>query len=339
MALPESSLSLVCQAFLNALANGIQAPSHSIKTFMGAPADVANKNDDIRLNLFFYRFEPSSFQANAHPNDPWRIRIFCLISCMAPTGDDQGLEEMRLLGMVMSYLHEHRILPNLTIGSETLRLQAVFMPASDEQINQIWSTQGDTTYRPSVIYELALAPVMPITQRGEPPRVGITGLETLAANRRFDPFAGSFRPPEVSGLAVNASNPAWTPIICWVANGECQSALTIDVDTTNPTTVTPLLWIAGEIGASVTLEWQLWQQEQWSVIAGPALVISSAAIVPEDIPLALPNVTLPALVTGGQSHWQLLLYATRSYQPFAGAPALSLRSNPLLISLFRSSTP
>jgi len=339
MAIPDSSLYLACNAVADAISTGIQANTNSIKVYLGAPADITGKNDENRLNLFFYRFEPSGFHAGTHPNDPWRIRIFCLITCMAENGDDQGKDDLRMLGLVMSYLHEHRILPTLTIGDETLRLQAVFAPISDEQINQVWSTQGETTYRPSVIYEIALAPVMPQTLRGEAPRVGFTGLETVAdMNRRYDPFAGNVRPPSVSAQAVSQVNPAWAPVICWVQGGECQTSFAVDVDTTNPATLTPQLWIAGHSGDSVDLEWQLWQDAEWSTLAGPGLVVSSSAIDPEDIPVGLPTVTLPALTIAGHDRWQLLLSVSRNYQPFAGATMVTLRSNPVLISFYRGST-
>jgi Pvc16 N-terminal domain len=340
MALPDSSLYLACQAVVDTLTAGIQANTHNIKTYIGAPADLSSKTDEIRLNLFFYRFEPSGFQAGAHPNDPWRIRAFVLLTCMAASGDDQGVEDLRLLGMVMSYFNENRIMPLLNIGAETVRLQAVFTPTTDEQINQIWSTQGDTTYRPSVIYEISLAPVMPSVLRGQPPRVGFTGLETGAdMNRRFDPFAGSVRTPGMSVNAVNSANPAWTPIVCWVDAGECKTSLVIDVDVVDPTTVTPVLWVAGKSGANVSLEWQVWQEEEWQQISGGNLVISSTAIEPSNIPVGLPTITLPVVTLVGQKRWQFLLYVTRSYQPFAGAEALTLRSNPVLMSLHRGSTP
>jgi hypothetical protein len=340
MALPDSSLYLTCQSVADALSSGIQANSNNIKIHIGAPADVSNKSEEIRLNLFFYRIEPSGFQAGSHPNEPWRIRLFVLISCMAANGDDQGIEDLRLLGMVMSYLHEHPVLSELVINDQTLRLQAVFCPSTDEQINQIWSTQGDTTYRPSVIYEIALAPIMPLTRRGVPPRVGFTGLESGAdMQRRFDPFAGNLRGRPVRAAAVEGANPAWTPVICWVNGDECLSALAVDVEAVDPATFTPQVWIAGLPGAQVALEWQLWQEEQWQILAGGNLAISSAAITPDDIPLGLPSVNLPAITLAGQQRWQLLLYATRHYQAHSNAPALVLRSNPLLISLYRGNTP
>jgi hypothetical protein len=339
MALPDSSLYIACKSLVNALQNGIQANSHGIKVFMGAPADVASKTDDIRLNLFFYRFEASGFQAGAHPNEPWRIRAFVLVTCMASQGDDQGEEDLRLLGMVMAFFNENRIMPLVTIGAETLRLQAVFVPATDEQINQIWSTQGDTIYRPSIIYEVSLAPVMPTVLRGEPPRVGYTGLETHAdLRKRFASFSGSSRQLPVGVAGVNVANPAWVPVVCWVDGDECAAALSVDVDLVNPQTLTPSLWVAGLVGASVSLEWQVWEDEKWRLVSGGNLVISSSEISPDNIPVGLPSVSLPILTLTGKARWQLLLYAVRLYQPAFGEP-VSLRSNPLLISLFRGSTP
>ncbi|WP_323813540.1 DUF4255 domain-containing protein [Cellvibrio sp. NN19] len=339
MALPDSSLYLACKALVDGLEEGIQANTHEISISMGSPADIASKTDENRLNLFFYRFEPSGFQAGVHPNEPWRIRMFVLVTCMTKLDQDQGLEDLRLLGMVMSYFNEHRLMPQVTIGTEQLRLQVVFVPASEEQLNQIWSTQGDTSYRPSVIYEVSLAPIMPTNLRGEPPRVGFTGLETRAdMRRRFEPFAGSLRALPVSRHAVNSANPAWTPVICWVEGDACSSVLSIDVDAVDPATVKPRLWVAGQAGASISLEWQVWQDERWNEADGGNLVISSAAIEPESIPVGLPTIDLPTLTLTDAARWQLLLYAVRSYQAFSGGPSITLRSNPLLITLYREAT-
>ena len=75
MPLPESSLSIVCNAVNQFVRNSVNAAANNIAVSMGAPADVADSDDEHRLNLFFYRFEPGGFQSAAYPTDPWRVRI------------------------------------------------------------------------------------------------------------------------------------------------------------------------------------------------------------------------------------------------------------------------
>ena len=159
MALPESSLSIVCSAIYTFVHTGVGAAANVINVSMGAPAEVSDNEDEHRLNLFFYRFEPGGFEASAHPNDPWRVRIFCMITAFGADegGVLAGENELRILGEVIRIFRERPVMDAVAVGSEQVRLQAVFTPATDEQINQIWSTQGDTSYHPSVVYEMALA--------------------------------------------------------------------------------------------------------------------------------------------------------------------------------------
>ena len=63
---------------------------------------------------------------------------------------------------------------------------------ADEQINQIWSTQGDTVYRPSLVYEITLAPVDPETPAAQPPRVASLG--ALAGGGLFKTVQAPFTP-------------------------------------------------------------------------------------------------------------------------------------------------
>lgn len=340
MAIPDSALFLACDSVADFISNGIQANTHGIKIYLGSPADISKKDDEDRLNLFFYRMEPSGFQAGIHPQDPWRIRLFCMITAMAEDGDAQGEGDLKLIGLIMALFHEQRVLPTVNIYGQDVRLEAIFNPATDEQINQLWSTQGDASYRPSILYELSLTPILgPDTRRPEPPRVGAFGLETGAdITRHFDPFSGGIQLPQPRTGGVTTANPAWTPLVAWVDGTDIRASLTLDVDHTLPSAFHPTLWIAGDPGASVDLEWSVWEGETWRTEAGPALSVSSQAIEPEEIPVALPTVTLPSLtVTPSEVRWQLLLHVTRQYAPHPGAAPITLRSNPLLISLYRGS--
>lgn len=342
MPIPSSSFYQICEAVADYVGDGLQAVTNNIHIYLGAPAEVAGKKDEHRISLFFYRFEPSGFQADPHPQEPWRLRLFCMISCMAMEDsiDNPGADDLRLTGLVMALFHERPILPLIDVGGEPVRLQVVFNPATDEQLNQLWSIQGDASFRPSLIYEFALAPVMPDERRGEPPRVGSIGLETGADMAdRHAPFGGSVQVPLTQRQRIDTGNPAWTPLACWVENDRCIGSLTLDVDITDPASFTPMLWLAGVEGATVTLEWHIWQGGRWSSLTGIDLAISSSALDPERIPVALPAIDLPPLdIDSEHDRWQLLLYASRDYLPTPDSPPLALRSNPLLVSLYRGSS-
>ena len=76
MPLPESSLSIICSSISQFVGSSLNAAANNITVSIGAPAEVADEDEDHRLNLFFYRFEPGGFDSDAHPNDPWRVRLF-----------------------------------------------------------------------------------------------------------------------------------------------------------------------------------------------------------------------------------------------------------------------
>ncbi|MHA7879035.1 MAG: DUF4255 domain-containing protein [Saccharospirillum sp.] len=340
MPIPDSALYLACDAIATFVSQGIQAVTHDISVTLGAPADVASRTDEDRLNLFFYRVEPSGFQAGVHPQEPWRIRLFCMVTAMSTNGTNQGENDLRLLGLVMALFHDQRILPPVSIFGQSVRLQSVFAPATDEQINQIWSTQGETSYRPSVIYELALSPILqPDTERGEAPRVGAFGLDTQAgALHQPALYSGPTHFPVQRYGEVNLDHPAWVPLISWVLGGELYASLEVDAEATPPATFQPELWVAGDPGATVSLEWSVWEGSRWRVEAGPDLTVTSTGLDPEAVPVALPAVTLPTLtVDTDHDRWQLMLHVTREYTALPGAPTLTLRSHPLLISLYRGS--
>ncbi len=261
MALPESSLSIVCNAIYNFVRLGLNAVANNINVSMGAPAEVSE--DEVhRLNLFFYRFEPGGFEAAAHPNDPWRVRIFCLITAFGT--DEEGVlageNELRMLGEVIRMFRETPVMDAVTVSSEQVRLQAVFTPATDEQINQIWSTQGDTSYRPSVVYEMALAPIMPSTLRVHPSLVGAIGHQARTSEAaRHGAFSGVVQGPPVSRVEVDITNPQWAPVLCWIHNGECAYSLSF----AEADAFTTQIWLAGDTGDSVNLVWELWDSAGW----------------------------------------------------------------------------
>ncbi len=338
MVLPVSSISIVCTAIHGFVRTGLNAAGNNINVSMGAPADVS-EDDEHRLNLFFYRFEPGGFEAASHPNDPWRVRIFCLITAFGT--DEEGIlageNELRMLGEVMRIFRERPVMDVVTVGSEQVRLQAVFSPATDEQINQIWSTQGDTSYRPSVAYEMALAPIMPSTLRVPPSRVGAIGQQARADEAgRYASFSGVVQGPPVKGVEVDIRNPQWAPQLCWIHNGDCAYSLSFD----EAVAFTTQIWLAGDTADSVNLVWEIWDSAGWRVTGAPVPVTPfSTGIDPDSVPTGSPGFPLavvnPVTIPVGETAAQGLLYATRQVTLIPGEPAIEVRSNPLLLSIYR----
>jgi hypothetical protein len=346
MPLPESSLSIICSAIRQFVDSSLNAAANNINVSIGAPAEVADNDDDHRLNLFFYRFEPGGFDSDVHPNDPWRVRLFCLITAFGILEDSipAGENELRLLGEVLRIFRETPVLGSVTVSGEQVRLQVVFSPATDEQINQVWSTQGDTTYRPSVIYEMALAPIMPSTLRADPALVGAIGSQTSTGRSgRYATFSGTAMAPWVPTSTVDIDNPHWAPAICWLYLGECAHTLSFDVDSAEFAAFTPQVWLAGDPAQSVNLVWEIWDSNGWRSIGTPvAATPFSTVIDPDNVPTAVSGtfpleIALPESIPTGQNAAQAMLHATRSVILVPGQPAVAVRSNPLLISLYRIS--
>src|SRR5262245_39841420 len=103
MPLPVSSISVLCSAVADSLRVGRQAQANHITVAIGSPGEIGNDYDGHRLNLFFYRFEPSGFDSDARPGDIWRIRMLCLITAFGVTEEQVGAgeNELRILGEVM----------------------------------------------------------------------------------------------------------------------------------------------------------------------------------------------------------------------------------------------
>jgi len=345
MALPESSLSIICSSIAQFVRNGVNAAANNISVSIGAPGEIAEGDEQHKLNLFFYRFEPGGFDSDVHPNDPWRIRLFCMISAFGVDDDGvpAGENDLRILGEVLRIFRETPVLGTVGVDGEQVRLQVVFSPATDEQINQIWSTQGDTTYRPSVIYEMALAPIMPHQLRVAPPLAGALGSEVRAVPAgRFAAFAGTVYPPRVPSVMIDIQNPRWAPAICWVHQGQCAHTLSFDAASPEFAAFTPQVWLAGDPSASVQLVWEIWDRDGWRQAAAPVTATPfSTRIDPENLPAAVAGIfplplASPVSIPAGENAAQGLLYAGRNVIPFPGGPSLTVRSNPLLISLYRT---
>jgi Pvc16 N-terminal domain len=347
VALPISPLSVVCDAIANFLSNGLDASNKNISVLIGAPSEVASTDETKhRVGLFFYRFAPSGFGPGPAADEPWLIRTYCLITVFGVLEDSilPGENELRLLGQVLRLLQEHSVLGPIEVVIEDpdpapvqvqVQLQVVFQPLGSEDLNHIWATQGDTSYRPSVAYEMALVPVIPSSRAIAPPLVGAIGAESRAgADKRNEPFGGTVQSIPVAAEAVDTRLEGWTPLICFVRKGECLQAVALVVGSAELSDFDPpSVWVAGDPAAIVTLRWDTWTASSGWSEAGESQGVSpvTAAIDPEGaIPSGLPIMKLPFTDSKGQA----VLYATRTYTRASDDAAVTVRSNPLLVTLY-----
>lgn len=340
MALPRSSLSQVCRAIADVVSIGLDAGANSIQVMIGPPASAAPATTDTthRVNLFFYRIEPSGFFPGDTPGDPWWVRLYCLVTGFGIEEEQisAGENDLRLLGEVMRLFHEQPVLSTLTVGDETFRLQLVFVPLGADDINHIWSTQGDVSYRPSIAYEMTLVPVLPRERRIEPPLVGRIGSEVRAEPAaQSASFGGTISAPQVRRVVVNSANPSWEPIISFVADGACAHSLVFALGSAELAGFEPRVWVAGAPGSPVTLVWQRWSSAAgWQDVTGSTDTTATTltldpeqATTAQTVPVAMPQVLREE---GGQG----VLYAQRTWVRDSDGVSLSIRSNPLLVTVY-----
>lgn len=340
MPLPTSSLSVVCRAIADFVSNGLHAQENSIRIMIGNPGDAnpAEGESYHHLNLFFYRMEPMGFGADGGSDETWWLRLHCLVTAFGVVEDQisPGENDLRLIGETIRLFHEHPVLSTAEVDGEMVELQVVFRPLSPDDINHIWSTQGDVKYRTSVAYEMAVVPIVPSEKRLASPLVGATGQQVTAdAGTRYLPFAGVIVSPPVYYTRVDTDFPHWVPHICFVYQGECAYSLAFERHSDALDEFTPGVWIAGEVGDEVRLYWDLWSSNSgWETVNRSWLrTVSSEAINPGYVSGAdLASLPLPRRRRSGQR----MLYAIREYQAYAGGPTLYARSNPLLVTIYEA---
>lgn len=335
MALPESSLSIMCSSVADFLRERLDSLNNNIRVMIGAPSEAAQLDSQHHLNLFFYHVEPAGFGLDPAADETWRIRMHCLIT---PFGilEEQisaGENELRLLGEVVRVFHEYPVLDLPDVQGEHVRLQVVMQPLSGDELNHIWSTQGDTSYRPSVAYEFAQGVVVPAQQGIEAPWAGRLGTQVFARmDARYASFTGSAAPPPVQAARVDTQVEDWAPRICLVHQSACAQSLALSVGS-EASAFTPTVWVAGDTASTVTLQWEIWDSTVgWR--AHPATVdVSpiSSAIDPESIPSSgLATLALPFNDHAGQA----VLHASRTFTRGATQAQETVRSNPLLVTLY-----
>ncbi|GAB6907944.1 conserved hypothetical protein [Desulfosarcina cetonica] len=339
MALPTSSLSQVCREIATVISDGLNASANSIRVMIGSPADAVPGQSDTqhRINLFFYRIEPSGYFPGGLPGEPWWLRLYCLVTGFGIPEDQisAGENDLRLLGEVMRLFHETPVLEAFTVDDETFRLEVIFQPLNPDDLNHIWSTQGEVSYRPSVVYEMALAPVVPRERTPGSPLVGAVGSQLRGdMATRSDPFGGVAAGPAVYRTVVDASREDWAPAICLVVDGHCAQSLSFVDGSPALAAFTPSIWVAGALNAPVELVWEKWTSsggwERQPTTLGT--VATTTTIDPDTVDGAVTaafDLPFAAHETG-----QAVLFAQRTYQRAVDGQAIVVRSNPILVTIY-----
>jgi hypothetical protein len=342
MAVGISSLSAVCRQFGQVVSAGINdvVDNSRIEVLVGTPAAAATatgeSDADHRLNLFFFRFEPSGFFPDTLPGQTWLLRMHCLMTpfCADEDSISAGENDLRVIGDVMRLLHE-RPVHLVTVEDELFEVQSVFCTLGLDQLNQLWSTQGDTVYRPSALFEVSLAPVIPRVAAVPPPLVGSLGLgvrATLAARHGL-PASGQIgtHVPVTRRAQPDTRSGEWIPALCLVSEGLCLRSVSLPLG--ELAGFEPRAWVAGLPGAEVSLHWQVWSSVDGWVPAGAVdeFAVIDMVIDPDAVDSASTrSLALPFDDRTGQ----MLLTVQREFVRPADGVTLTLRSEPVLITVF-----
>jgi len=320
----------------NFVSAGLNEGDITVRVTLGNPGEAPAETDHHRLNLFFFRFEPFQFDPDSLPGENWYLRMHCLITPFALLEDSTsaGENDLRLVGEVLRLYHESPVF-ELTVEEQTFHVQVIMQNLGLDQINQLWSTQGDVAYRPSLLYEISLAPVIPRVKAKGAPLSGALSLQARA-DMQSVAVTAPVPSPSMAAMAVNARPEDWAPAICLVVAGECVQSLSLGLGTPELAALTPNVWIAGKPGDAVELRWELWDAASgWQIQNGSIAAAASTTILDPDQAATAITVATPLPFTDHAG--QAVLYASRRYMRGADGVTVTVRSNPILINLFGTS--
>ncbi|MCK5354625.1 MAG: DUF4255 domain-containing protein, partial [Methyloprofundus sp.] len=171
-----------------------------------------------------------------------------------------------LIGEVMRVLHEHPIL-SIDRGDnvEIAQLQIIPHLLDLDNLNHIWSTQGDTAYRLSVAYEMSLAPVAMAIAAEPSPLVATPQMLSWGAMNRLmnEDKAGVISlKPGVEYFEIDTDREDWVPHISYVEQilaspPELQNVFKIEGGLTRELDIL----VAGKENATLQLVWNVWRRK------------------------------------------------------------------------------
>ena len=313
---------------------------HPKETFDDMDSDLNN------LNLFFYDIRFDGYPADGLSDDPFYVRLYCLITAVGAnnvsTAISAGENDLRLIGEVMRVLHEHPIL-SIDRGDnvEIAQLQIIPHLLDLDNLNHIWSTQGDTAYRLSVAYEMSLAPVAMAIAAEPSPLVATPQMLSWGAMNRLmnEDKAGVISlKPGVEYFEIDTDREDWVPHISYVEQilaspPELQNVFKIEGGLTRELDIL----VAGKENATLQLVWNVWrrkvdhsivawregipdqvppQEKEISNAPGSAVPFFPNRIDPDDIDSRrIVKAKLPDdIALADTKAWQAVLYAVHEWE-------------------------
>lgn len=346
--LPVSAISDAATRLRTLLIGNIDDLADLNQVKIGHPKEtLATMVSDLNsVNLFFYRVGYDGYPADGTSDNPFYVRLYCLVTAVGATptdsGPSTGENDLRLIGEIMRVLHEHPlVMVENKDGDSVAELQVVPHSLDLDSLNHIWSTQGDVAYRLSVAYEMSLAPV-PLAEPVEhAPRVGAIGVEAWPHTRYVplppDGFGIEASPRQVSRVEIDTVPPGWQPHVCFADTAEevLSYHLVVPKSALPAGTALPLkVALAGKSGDDVQLVWETWNSSDGWVREDSTQdeTFGGDTIDPNSFfdplkPAMLADVELPIDDVG-----QALFYAERQWTAGDGSTR-SVRSNPILVSV------
>lgn len=338
-----SSLSLAALCLRSRLKKATNIAENRI--VIGHPQAAAeqreSEQDEDLLNLFFYRVELDGYPTDGASDEPCYLRAHCLITALGGKSSDSsrssGEVELQLMSAVIADLHAHPTITISDLSTQPLaKLQIVPASFTLDNLNHLWATQSNVPYRLSVAYELALMPLPPAQRKEEKPRVGSIAvvvrpdlIPPILPKEGF-PLVGTR--PQAPYIQVDVRRPDWTPHLCFLdEEGNAVYTLSVKADGNSKVHVIAL----GEPGEELKLTWNIWSTSNriWELSSNEVTYkVLSSILDPHSSKGDLQGVAQEIQVPISDSG-QALLLASRSWQAHEQAPAMTLTSNPLLVTL------
>lgn len=277
--LPASSLSKAAYGLRNLLLDNIDEFDNIENIMIGHPGDTLKDLEGLEenaLNLFFYDLNYDGYPVDVEYNNPFYVRLNCLITAVGYESSEpdglgtrdvsKGENELRLIGEVMRILHENPVLSVADNNdNEIALLQVVPHTINLDNLNHIWSTQSETSYRLSVAYEMALAPIPNQSPVDSSPLVTQPGMLAWGdLNRPDDKQAeGLFTlTPVVDYLEIDTDVDNWVPHICLVDSSDpLNNTLHYVYNVASGLDQTLDILVAGQEDGIVRFEWDVWRRK------------------------------------------------------------------------------